>query len=244
LQESKSVTPYGDSVSKKAQVEEMFDNIAGRYDFLNHLLSINIDKLWRKKAIKILRPKKPEYILDVATGTADFAIECVALNPKEIIGIDLSAKMLAVGKVKVSDKNLEDLIALEKGDSENLPYKDNRFDAITVGFGVRNFENLKKGLSEMLRVLKPGGTLAVLEFSKPRVFPVKQLFSFYFHYVCPLIGKVFSKDDRAYTYLPESVESFPEGAVFASILEEVGFKAVQCKSLTFGISSIYIGEKP
>ena len=222
----------------------MFDNIAGRYDFLNHLLSINIDKLWRKKAIKILRPKKPEYILDVATGTADFAIECVALNPKEIIGIDLSAKMLAVGKVKVSDKNLEDLIALEKGDSENLPYKDNRFDAITVGFGVRNFENLKKGLSEMLRVLKPGGTLAVLEFSKPRVFPVKQLFSFYFHYVCPLIGKVFSKDDRAYTYLPESVESFPEGDVFASILKEVGFKAVQCKSLTFGISSIYIGEKP
>ncbi len=238
------VTPYNKPVGKKKQVEEMFDNIAPRYDFLNHLLSVNIDKIWRKKAMNLLKEKKPQSILDVATGTADFAIQLRKLQPKEIIGVDISEKMLEVGRVKLKNKNLTQLITLQRGDSEQLPFPDNRFDAITVAFGVRNFENLQAGIREMWRVLKPEGKLVVLEFSKPRVFPVKQMFYFYFHYVLPVIGRIFSKDQRAYTYLPESVERFPEGAAFTRLLEEAGFKNVQCKNLTFGISSVYSGEKP
>jgi len=221
----------------------MFDNIAPRYDFLNHLLSVNIDKRWRKKAVNLLKSKKPASILDVATGTGDFAIELQKLHPKEIIGVDISDKMLQIGRQKLRQKNLYERIVLQRADSEKLPFPDNRFDAVTVAFGVRNFENLQKGIEEMCRVLKPNGTVVVLEFSKPVIFPVKQMFYFYFHYVLPVIGRIFSKDQRAYSYLPESVQSFPDEKEFSRLLEETGFKNVQCKSLTFGIASIYTGEK-
>jgi len=221
----------------------MFDNVAGNYDFLNHLLSMGIDIIWRKKTIKSIKSVQPKVILDVATGTGDLAIETTKLNPDKIIGLDLSQKMLDLGIEKVKQKKLEHIISFVKGDSENLPFENNSFDAITVAYGVRNFENLDAGLSEMFRVLKPGGRLAVLEFSKPTVFPVKQLFNFYFQYVCPLIGKMFSDDDRAYTYLPESVKVFPVGTEFINRLKQAGFKNTTCKQLSFGISSLYNGEK-
>lgn len=224
-------------------MEQMFDNIAHRYDFLNHLLSMGIDKIWRKKVVAILAKDKPKIILDVATGTADFTLESIKLSPDKIIGVDLSEQMLSYGREKIVKKGLSDIIALEKGDSQNLRFEDNTFDAITVGFGVRNFENLDAGLKEMYRVLKPGGTLAVLEFSKPKVFPVKQLFYFYFRFVLPIVGNWFSNDKRAYTYLPESVETFPEGEAFIGRLNNAGFKTTICKRLTFGISSIYTGKK-
>lgn len=236
--------PYQNtSIAKKQQVEEMFDNIAHRYDFLNHLLSLGIDKWWRKSAVNILKKSQPRKILDVATGTADFAIANWAAHPQEIIGVDIAEQMLERGRNKIIQKKLQNYIRLQKADSENLPFEANYFDAITVGFGVRNFENLQKGLQEMYRVLKQDGQLIVLEFSKPKVFPVKQLFYAYFHYVCPLIGKWFSKDARAYTYLPESVEAFPEGNEFLNELKVAGFQHTQCKTLTFGIASIYIGQK-
>lgn len=221
----------------------MFDNIAHRYDFLNHLMSLGIDKLWRKSAVRILKQHNPKTVLDIATGTADFAIEDYKAQPEKIVGIDIAEQMLVIGREKIRVRGLSEKIILQKGDSENLPFADNSFDAITVGFGVRNFENLEKGLKEMHRVLKPGGIAIVLEFSKPRVFPVKQVFYVYFHYVCPLIGRWFSKDSRAYTYLPESVDSFPEGNNFLTKLKEAGFQNTQCKPLTFGISSIYMGIK-
>lgn len=237
------ITPYQSGAAKKQQVEQMFDNIAPRYDFLNHLLSMGIDKLWRKKAVKIISKIQPKHIMDIATGTGDFAIELSKLKPEKIVGLDLSQQMLNFGKVKIKDKGLEGMIEMVQGDSENLPYSDNSFDAISVGFGVRNFENLERGLAEMYRVLKPGGVATILEFSKPKVFPVKQLFYFYFHFILPVIGKVFSKDQRAYNYLPESVEAFPEGKEFVKILEKQGYKSIECTSLTFGISTIYSGRK-
>lgn len=238
------ITPYGkEDATKKGQVEEMFDNIAPRYDFLNRLLSLRIDTLWRKKAMSLLKPLKPKRILDVATGTADFAIELRKLQPEEVVGVDLSEQMLSYGRVKVQKRGLDKLISLQKGDSENLPFEDNSFDAITVAFGVRNFENTLKGLSEMYRVLRPGGKLVVLEFSQPKVFPVKQIFYFYFHNILPVVGRTFSKDHRAYTYLPESVGAFPEGQDFLNLLKQVGFNSTQCSELTFGISSVYSGTK-
>jgi len=244
LKDITTITPYEkQDVPKKAQVEEMFDNIAHRYDFLNHLMSLGIDKLWRKSAVRILKQHHPKTVLDIATGTADFAIEDYKAQPEKIVGIDIAEQMLVIGREKIKARGLSEKITLQKGDSENLPFADNSFDAITVGFGVRNFENLAKGLKEMHRVLKPGGIAIVLEFSKPRVFPVKQVFYVYFHYVCPLIGRWFSKDSRAYTYLPESVDSFPEGNNFLTKLKEAGFQNTQCKPLTFGISSIYTGYK-
>jgi len=244
LKDITTITPYEkQDVPKKAQVEEMFDNIAHRYDFLNHLMSLGIDKLWRKSAVRILKQHHPKTVLDIATGTADFAIEDYKAQPEKIVGIDIAEQMLVIGREKIKARGLSEKITLQKGDSENLPFADNSFDAITVGFGVRNFENLAKGLKEMHRVLKPGGIAIVLEFSKPRVFPVKQVFYAYFHYVCPLIGRWFSKDSRAYTYLPESVDSFPEGNNFLTKLKEAGFQNTQCKPLTFGISSIYTGYK-
>jgi len=221
----------------------MFDNIAPKYDFLNHLLSANIDKLWRRKAMNLLKPKKPQSILDIATGTGDFAIELHKLRPTEIIGADISEKMLEIGREKIRKKNLENVITLQRADSEKLPFTDNRFDAVTVAFGVRNFENLKAGLQEMFRVLKPGGAVIVLEFSKPQGFPVKQAFNFYFKNILPLVGRLFSSDKRAYTYLPESVQAFPEGKDFIRLMEDCGYKSVQCGILTFGIASIYTGEK-
>jgi demethylmenaquinone methyltransferase / 2-methoxy-6-polyprenyl-1,4-benzoquinol methylase len=239
-----AVVPYKDqNENKKSQVATMFNNIAGKYDFLNHFLSAGIDIIWRKKAVSLLVSEKPKQMLDIATGTADFAIESLRLNPEKIIGVDISEGMLAVGREKISKKGLSNKIELMYGDSEDLPFEDNTFDAITVAFGVRNFENLKQGLSEMNRVLKPGGTAVVLEFSKPRSFPMKQLYQFYFKNILPLVGKLVSKDNAAYTYLPESVQAFPDGEDFISIFKEVGFKSTKWHSLTFGISSIYTGKK-
>lgn len=239
-----AVVPYKDqNGDKKSQVAKMFNNIAGKYDFLNHFLSAGIDIIWRKKAVSMLKPIKPKQVLDVATGTGDFAIETLRLNPDKITGVDISEGMLAVGREKLVKKGLTNKIELLYGDSENLPFEDNSFDAITVAFGVRNFENLEKGLAEMYRVLKPGGMAVVLEFSNPRSFPMKQLYQFYSRNILPLIGKIVSKDNAAYTYLPESVQAFPDGRAFLNIYEKVGFKTTQWHPLTFGISSIYTGRK-
>ena len=239
-----AIVPYKDQEGdKKSQVAQMFNNIAGKYDFLNHFLSAGIDIIWRKKAVSLLAPHKPKLVLDIATGTADFALETLRLNPDKIIGVDISEGMMAVGREKIAKRGLSDKIQLQYGDSENLPFEDNSFDAITVAFGVRNFENLSKGLAEMNRVLKPGGIAVVLEFSKPRSFPMKQLYQFYFKNILPLVGKFVSKDNAAYTYLPESVQAFPDGKDFIGIFEQVGFKKTKWHSLTFGISSIYTGIK-
>lgn len=239
-----SVVPYKEEqAGKKEQVAKMFDNISHRYDFLNHFLSLGIDKLWRRKAISYLKDLKPLQILDVATGTGDFAIQALSLKPTLISGIDISEGMLDVGRRKIRERKLDHLIELKKGDSENIPYEQNKFDAVTVAFGVRNFENLEKGLGEIYRVLKPGGRVVVLEFSRPRSFPMKQLFNFYFKRILPKIGNAVSSDNAAYTYLPESVQAFPDGDDFLRILDEIGFKDTKCKVLSFGISSIYIGTK-
>jgi len=239
-----AVVPYKENqASKKEQVAEMFNNISHRYDFLNHFLSLGIDILWRKKAIKMLRADQPKQILDIATGTGDFAIEALALKPDRIVGVDISSGMLEIGKQKMKKRGYEDIIDMQMGDSEKLLFEDNTFDAVIVSFGVRNFENLKKGLSDMHRVLKPGGKTVIVEFSQPRTFPMKQLYNFYFKSILPVIGKMVSKDQSAYTYLPESVAAFPDGDNFLKILGEVGFNKTECKPLTFGISSIYIGQK-
>ncbi len=239
-----TVLPYKDEPStKKEQVAKMFDNISGKYDFLNHFLSLGIDIRWRRKAVAYLKSDAPKQVLDVATGTGDFAIEILSLNPDKVTGVDISEGMLGVGKEKVKKRNLTDKIELLYGDSENLPFKDETFDAVTVAFGVRNFENLEKGLSDIYRVLRPGGKLVVLEFSQPTIFPFKQLYRFYFKAILPKIGNRISKDQSAYTYLPESVIAFPFGNEFLNKLNEAGFKNTLCKTLTFGISSIYVGQK-
>lgn len=241
---SMTVIPYKEqSGGKKEQVATMFNNISKKYDFLNHFLSLGIDIIWRKKSIKLLKELQPKIILDIATGTGDFAIEALSLNPTKIIGIDISEGMLAVGKEKMKQKGVDHIIELQLGDSENLSFDSNYFDAYTVGFGVRNFENLEKGLSEMLRVLKPNGRAVILEFSKPKAFPVKQLYHFYFNRILPTIGNLISKDNAAYTYLPESVNAFPEGDEFVQILNKLGYKNVQAIPLMFGISSIYTATK-
>ncbi|TAH27575.1 MAG: bifunctional demethylmenaquinone methyltransferase/2-methoxy-6-polyprenyl-1,4-benzoquinol methylase UbiE [Cytophagales bacterium] len=221
----------------------MFDNISGRYDFLNHFLSLGIDKLWRKKAISILKKENPKLILDVATGTADFAFEALRANPEKVIGIDISEGMLAQGRKKISKASLIHKIELQTGDSENILFPDNYFDAVIVAFGVRNFENLNKGIENMKRVLKPGGTLMILEFSKPESFPFNVLYNFYFKKILPLFGRLVSKDHRAYSYLPESVQAFPYGKAFVVILKSLGFKSVECLNLTMGISALYICKK-
>jgi len=222
----------------------MFDNIARRYDFLNRLLSLGIDKIWRKKAIDQLKDLQLKYMLDVATGTADVALEMARrLRPDKIVGLDISTEMLHFGREKVAKQGWSEVIELVQGDSENLPFQDNTFDAITVAFGVRNFENLERGLAEMNRVLKPGGRLVVLEFSKPTAFPFRQLFQFYFKNILPLIGRWTSQDSRAYRYLFESVQVFPEGASFLNILQKTGYKSSQCTPLTLGVCSIYTAEK-
>jgi len=238
------VLPYKDkNQGKKEQVAEMFNNISKKYDFLNHFLSLGIDILWRKKAISLLKDDAPKTILDIATGTGDFAIEALKLNPDKIVGVDISKGMLEVGKKKMAKLGHDQMIELQLGDSERLLFDDNKFDAVIVAFGVRNFENLEKGLTDMFRVLKPNGKVVILEFSRPTVFPFKQLYSFYFKAILPLIGKIVSKDDSAYTYLPESVQQFPDGKDFMGILSKIGFKETKCTSLTFGISSIYTGIK-
>ncbi|MDP6909841.1 MAG: bifunctional demethylmenaquinone methyltransferase/2-methoxy-6-polyprenyl-1,4-benzoquinol methylase UbiE [Flavobacteriales bacterium] len=240
---AEAVKPYHQDGSKKEQVASMFNNIAHKYDFLNRSLSMGIDILWRKKTIKQLKELQPKMILDVATGTGDLALEAMSLNPEKIIGLDLSVGMLEIGKEKVAKRNLSERIEMVEGDSENLPFEDNTFDAVTVAFGVRNFENLLKGLKEINRVLRPNGKLVVLEFSQPKNFPIKQLYWFYFNNILPLFGKLLSKDDSAYTYLPESVKAFPDGQNFINVMNEAGFKRNTSKPLTFGIASIYSGLK-
>lgn len=220
----------------------MFDNIASTYDFLNRLLSMGIDKIWRKRTIRILKKHSPSSVLDVATGTGDLAMEIWhRVKPNRIVGLDLSENMLDLAREKAEYNKYP--IEYQKGDSENLSFANNTFDAATVAFGVRNFENLSKGLSEIHRVLDQGGKLIVLEFSRPKVFPVKQVFQFYFHVILPLVGKLFSKDKRAYSYLPESVGVFPEGLDFTKEMEEAGFQNTTFEALTFGICTIYTGTK-
>ncbi|MFN0033132.1 MAG: bifunctional demethylmenaquinone methyltransferase/2-methoxy-6-polyprenyl-1,4-benzoquinol methylase UbiE [Flavobacteriales bacterium] len=239
------VKPYAAQGEKKEQVAAMFNNIAPTYDFLNHFFSLGIDVLWRKKALRILKKENPEVVLDVATGTADFPIEAVRMNigASKIVGVDISAGMLEVGRKKIAKRHLESQIELVEADSEQLPFEDASFDAFTVAFGVRNFQHLDKGLAEMLRVLKPGALGIVLEFSKPKGFPVKQLFGFYFKYIVPLIGRLVSKDARAYQYLPESVNAFPSGDDFLAVMNKLGYRDTRCISLSGGIASIYMGRK-
>lgn len=238
------VKPYSDSdKSKKEQVAGMFNNIAGKYDFLNHFLSMNIDKVWRRKVIKKLATNNPNRILDVATGTGDLAIAALACNPERIDGIDISEGMLAVGKKKMEQRGFESKIFLQTGDAEAIPFDDVTFDAITVAFGVRNFENLDKGLAEMYRVMKPGGVCLVLEFTMPRKFPFKQLYGFYFKNLLPFIGRLVSKDQSAYTYLPESVKAFPQNEEFVGRMQKAGFTNNSFKTLSFGIAAIYQGFK-
>ncbi|MDG1380845.1 MAG: bifunctional demethylmenaquinone methyltransferase/2-methoxy-6-polyprenyl-1,4-benzoquinol methylase UbiE, partial [Flavobacteriales bacterium] len=214
------ITPYGGNDAKKAQVARMFDNIAHRYDFLNHFFSLGIDKLWRRKAVRMLLSQDPKEVLDVATGTADFAIEAAKKAPHlKVVGVDISAGMLDIGRTKVTKAKQDGRVELVLGDGEQLPFEDGRFDAFTVAFGVRNFENLPAGLKEMNRTMRSGGRGYILEFSKPRMFPMKQLFWLYFRYIMPTLGKWFSKDASAYTYLPESVKAFPEGEDMRRILE-------------------------
>lgn len=234
------LTPYNSGESKKEQVATMFNNVAGTYDFLNHFFSVGIDKLWRRKLVNLIGESNPKIILDVATGTADLAIAETKLHPEKIIGVDISEKMLEVGKEKT--KNYPN-IELALGDSEHLQFEDHTFDAVSVSFGVRNFENVPAGLSEMRRVLKTGGKVFILEFSKPKNWLVRKLYYFYFCNVLPFIGKMISKDSNAYTYLPESVRLFPDGVQFVELLRQAGYKNIICKTLTFGISTIYIGEK-
>jgi len=239
-----TVVPYKEDQSgKKEQVARMFDNISGNYDFLNHFLSLGIDTVWRRKAVRQLKAVHPKLILDVATGTGDFAVEALRLNPDKIIGIDISEGMLDMGRKKMVKRGLDSKIDLRSGDSEKLAFEGNKFDAIIVAFGVRNFENLEKGLSEMLRVLKPGGKVVILEFSKPTGFPFRHLYHFYFRFVLPKIGRWVSRDSSAYTYLPESVQAFPDGKEFLGILSRLGFKNTAWTPLTFGISSLYTGIK-
>ena len=225
-------------------IAAMFDRISPKYDALNHMLSLNIDKVWRKKTAKIVSKTQPKAILDLATGTADLAIAMAKHNPQtHIIGLDISEKMLEIGKEKVKLQNLENQIELHHGDAASLPFEDARFDAVTVAFGVRNFEDLDKGLSEMHRVLKTNGQAVILEFSMPERFPIKQLYNFYFKHLLPNIGKWVSKDGNAYTYLPHSVEKFPKPSDFCNILGSFGLKNCQIKPLSFGIATLYVANK-
>ena len=241
---SKKVMPYKESeLGKKEQVRQMFDNISGSYDGLNRVISFGTDVKWRKKIVSFLAGKKPESILDIATGTGDLAIAMVKTGAQKIVGLDLSPGMLEVGKEKVAKRNFQDVIEMVVGDSENLPFEDNSFDAVTVAFGVRNFENLEKGLKEIHRVLKPSGHFVVLETSVPTKTPFKQGYRVYTRHIMPAIGKLFSKDRSAYSYLSESASVFPHGKAFNNILEKIGFIGIENKPQTFGAASIYVATK-
>lgn len=244
LKMADKITPYKDSsLSKKEQVAQMFDTISGNYDNLNRVISFGIDVKWRKKVLKMIGKSHPKTILDIATGTGDLAILMAQTKADKIIGLDISAGMLEVGVQKIANKNLSKTIEMVLGDSENIPFEDDYFDAITVAFGVRNFENLEKGLSEILRVLKPNGTFVILETSVPDKTPYKQGYEFYSKNILPLIGKLFSKDNVAYGYLSESAAAFPYGEKLNNILRKIGFIDVQDEPQTMGIASIYIASK-
>ncbi|MEY4432397.1 MAG: hypothetical protein RLZZ44_527 [Bacteroidota bacterium] len=241
---AEKITPYKDStLSKKEQVAQMFDTISGNYDNLNRVISFGIDVKWRKKVLKMVAQSKPETILDIATGTGDLAILMAQTKADKIIGLDISAGMLEVGVQKIAAKNLSQTIEMVLGDSESIPFEDNYFDAITVAFGVRNFENLEKGLAEILRVLKPNGTFVILETSVPEKTPYKQGYQLYSNYILPLIGKLFSKDDVAYGYLSESAAAFPYGEKLNNILRKIGFIDVVALPQTFGVATIYSASK-
>ena len=241
---AKNVNPYKESdLGKKAQVTQMFDTISKNYDGLNRVISLGIDVKWRKKVVRIVSKSSPNTILDIATGTGDLAINLVKTGASKIVGLDISPGMLAIGKEKVTQKHLNKKIEMVIGDSENLPFENDAFDAITVAFGVRNFENLEKGLKEILRVLKPNGTFVVLETSLPTKFPFKQGYFFYSKYILPTIGRLFSKDKIAYNYLSESAAVFPFGEDFNNILRKTGFINVENKPQTFGVASIYVASK-
>ena len=241
---SEKVKPYKDSqLDKKEQVTQMFDTISKEYDGLNRVISFGIDVKWRNNVVDIIAKTKADRILDIATGTGDLAINLAKTNAKEIIGLDISNGMLEVGRKKIAHKKLDDKIKLILGDSENIPFEDNSFDAITVAFGVRNFEDLEKGLSEILRVLKPNGTFVILETSVPTKVPFKQGYKFYTKYVLPTIGKVFSKDRVAYAYLSESASVFPYGEALNNILRQIGFTNVRDLPQTFGVATIYTATK-
>ena len=239
---SKIVKPYNNSQNKKNQVKQMFNKIAGKYDFLNRFLTFGIDNLWRTIAVKKIK-NNPKHVLDIATGTADLAIITAKYTNAEIIGLDISDQMLKLGKEKITNKNLDSRIKLINGDAENLSFNNETFDAITVGFGVRNFENLEKGLNEIYRVIKEGGYVAILEPSYPEKFPLKQLFNFYFETLTPIIGNLISKDYKAYSYLSKSVKNFPSSNNFIDQLKQIGFSKCNHYSLTFGVVSLYIAIK-
>lgn len=244
LQMKKSVNPYKDSKqSKREQVEQMFDNISNEYDGLNRVISFGIDIKWRKKVVKLVSEKNPQTVLDIATGTGDLAIALANTGAKKIIGVDISNGMLSVGRKKITAANLDTVIEMQQADSEALPYEDNYFDAITVGFGIRNFENLEKGLSEILRVLKPDGIFVILETSVPTKTPFKQGYNIYSKFILPGIGKIFSKDKNAYAYLSESASIFPYGEELNNILKKIGFTSVQDLPQTMGVATIYTASK-
>jgi demethylmenaquinone methyltransferase/2-methoxy-6-polyprenyl-1,4-benzoquinol methylase len=230
-------------IYKQAHVRSLFDSIAGRYDFLNHTLSFGIDILWRKKLVKLLQDAHPQRILDAAVGTADLAIETVRINPTQIIGIDISQKMLDIAWSKIQNKNLTGKISLEIGEAEQLRFDSDTFDAVISAFGVRNFENLKLGLCEFYRVLCTGGIVMILEFSKPNKMPIKQMYKFYSKFFLPWMGGMISKNRPAYNYLPDTIREFPDGDDFCRILSDTGFSNVNCYPQTFGIASIYTAVK-
>lgn len=239
-----SIKPYADNSSKGKQVERMFDSIAHSYDLLNHLLSLGVDRKWRRTAIDTLRPYAPRHILDVATGTGDFALLAVRrLRPEKLLGIDLSEGMLSVGREKVAKAGLSDVISFQREDCMRLTLPDETFDAVTVAYGVRNFEDLDGGLREMRRVLRTGGHLVIIELTAPRRFPMRQLFWLYSHVLMPALGRIISRDSRAYTYLPATMEAFPQGERMRGILEQAGFRDVQFRRFTFGLSTLYTATK-
>ena len=241
---SEQVLPYNNEEHKTTQVRRMFDSIAGTYDQLNHTLSLGIDKIWRRKGIAFLRPFSPASILDIATGTGDLAISMHRrLKANRIIGADISEGMMEVGRQKVAEAGLSDHITFEYQDCTALTYPDNSFDAVTAAFGVRNFENIEQGIAEMYRVLKPGGHLVILELTTPERFPMKQLFSIYSKIVIPLLGKLLSKDNSAYRYLPDTIKVFPQGEIMKGVLSKAGFGEVSFKRLTFGICTLYTATK-
>ena len=238
------IKPYNNEEEKGVQVEQMFDNIAHSYDKLNHRLSWNIDKLWRNKALKRLKPYSPKRMLDIATGTGDFAIQATkTLNPKELVGVDISEGMMEVGRKKIAQLGMDGVVSFKRDDCMNLSFEDESFDAVTAAFGIRNFGDLEKGLAEMLRVLKTGGHLCIVELTTPVRFPMRQLFKIYSHTVLPIYGRLISKDKTAYNYLTATIEAFPQGETMVKILKKIGYSKATFRRMTFGICTMYIAEK-